>query len=115
MENRRRAIRPVQAGCGAIPPQFSRSKCGGSNLPTLLDRKPCSGSIPAPLSPEGREGAVSDRAFRPPLLVCAGAKRSLDIPGQGCLHGGGRLHKLSTRGFRLGGANSRSAAKPPGS
>jgi hypothetical protein len=29
VENRRLVIRPVQAGCGAIPPQFSRSKCGG--------------------------------------------------------------------------------------
>ena len=29
MENRSAAIRLLQTGCGAIPPQFSRSKCGG--------------------------------------------------------------------------------------
>jgi hypothetical protein len=50
------AIRPIPAGCGAIPPQFSRSKRGGFSPPTLLGRKPCSGSIPL-----GRGRRVRDR------------------------------------------------------
>jgi hypothetical protein len=45
------------SGIRAIQPQFSRSKCGGSNLPTLLDRRTC----PASISPEGVEPSEAER------------------------------------------------------